>query len=94
MSSEPQRKNEEEGRRSVSLTQAVNSDSQTIDSLTQGGSHVSERLLEIKLPLQWDESVTACHVQGITADYPMFYSGFKNYEDILLFQLQKQAPKG
>lgn len=30
------------------------------------------------------KSVTACHVQRFTADYPTFYSGFRNYEDVLL----------
>lgn len=71
----------------------LQTDSQTINSLTRGVSHASEQLLESQLSLRWDESVTACHVQGITADYPMFYSGFKDYKDVLLFQLQKQALK-
>lgn len=64
----------------MSLTQAANSDPQTINCLTQGVSHALERPLENQLPLRWDESVTACHVQGITAAFPMFYSALKNYK--------------
>lgn len=59
-----------------------------------GVSHASEGFLESQLPSRQDESETAHHVQGITADYPMCYYGFKNYKDVLLFQLQKEALKG
>lgn len=78
----------------MSLTQTSNSVFQTIHCLTWGVSHSSERLLENQLPSQSRESVITCPLQGITADYPMFYSGLKNYEGVLLFQLQKQALKG
>lgn len=92
MLSELQRKNRDGGRESVSLTLAANS--RTINCLTRGVSHAPERLVENQLPLRWDESVAACHVQRITTDYPMFHSGLKNYKDVLLFQLQKQELKG
>lgn len=93
MLSELQGKNEEGGSRCLWLKlQTLTLKPST--AWPRGASCALEQLLESKLSLRWDESVTACHVRGITADYPVFYSGFKNYKDILLCQLQKQALKG
>lgn len=59
-----------------------------------GVSQASEGFLGSQLLSGQDENGTAHHVPGITADYPMCYCGVKNYKDILLFQLLKEALKG